>query len=104
MVVEFQRSHPRRFDDDVGLKAQPRFRRFPAADSPVDDVDHPAAATPPQDQLKPVRKSHDLDLSIPLQLPPPAVEDEPIAAILVFRCRLGVRIFAALQMNFASVV
>jgi hypothetical protein len=47
-------------------------------------------------------KSHDLDLSILRQ--PPAVEGEPIAATLVFRCRLGMRIFGALQMNFASVV
>jgi hypothetical protein len=102
VVVGFQRSHPRRFDDDVGLKARPRFRRFLAADSPVEDVDHPAAATLPQYKLKPVRKSHDLDLSILRQ--PLAVEDEPIAATLVFRCRLGMRIFGALQMNFASVV
>jgi hypothetical protein len=101
-VVGFQRSHPRRFDGDVRLKAQPRFRRFPAAGSPVEDIDHPAAAKLPQYKLKPVRKSHDLDFTILLQLP--AVEDEPIAATLVFRCRLGMRIFGALQMNFASVV
>ena len=74
-----------------------------SADSSVEDVHHPAAATLPQDKLKPARKSHDLDLSILLQLPP-AVEDEPIAAALVFRCRLGMRIFGALQMDFASVV
>ena len=79
-------------------------RNRASADSPVEDVDHPAAATLPQYKLKPVRKSHDLDLSILLPRPPPAVEDEPIAATLVFRCRLGMRIFGALQMNFAPVV
>ena len=78
-------------------------RNRASADSSVEDVHHPAAATLPQDKLKPARKSHDLDLSILLQLPP-AVEDEPIAAALVFRCRLGMRIFGALQMDFASVV
>lgn len=72
-------------------------RRFPGWGR-----DHPAAATLPQHKLRPVRKSNDLDLSILLQ--PPAVEDEPIAATLVFRCRLGMRIFGALQMNFAPVV
>jgi hypothetical protein len=101
-VVEFQRSHRRRFDDDVGLKAQPRFRRFPAADSPAEDVHHPAAATLPQ--YKPSRCEKVTILTSPFCYSSPAVEDEPIAATLVFRCRLGMRIFGALQMNFASVV